>query len=263
MEIKPSSGPAAMPEPEDTPAVAPSAGHMTAKLQGPPTQDHFEVYQPPQVDLGLRGMTRLPDPSDAGPLPRDLGSELPANIDIGPTMAGHLPPHGPPEPPPPPPEDLISRFRIPREGFSAFSPEIGGTEQGPSGNPERPDIRHGLGPGHVKSPVPGPSGPIGPDGFDVLVLPPPPDPRTSASVGPPPPGPIKPDPPPDPPDGLSFSRLVASMNRESIAGYQDGDDLRVATGLVSGDLGAVSMGETARGVQDPGPPRNPPDPPPK
>jgi len=263
MEITPPKGPAAMPEPDAAPGLAPPAGQVAAKPPGLPALVHFEVFQPPRLDLGQEGMTRLPDPSDAGRPIRNLGAELPGHFDIGPAL--HHPPH-PPEPPPPPPEDLVSKFRLPREGLAAFSPEIGGTEPGPSGNPERPDIRHGLGPGHITSPVPGPANPVGPDGFEAPGLPRPPDPRASAPTGPPPAGPAKPEPqpdPPDPPDSLSFSRLAASLNRDQIARHQDGADLRAAAGLALADLGAASQDETARGVQDPGPPTNPPDPPPR
>jgi hypothetical protein len=48
-----------------------------------------------------------------------------------------------------------------------------------------------------------------------------------------------------------------------VAGYQNGDDLPAAAGQIVQEFGAAALGEAARGVSDPGPPTNPPDPPPK
>ncbi len=262
MEIKPPSGPAAMPEPDDAPAVAPPPSHVKAKLNVPTEKDQLGVYQPPTLDFGQQGLERLHDASDLKQPPGGLADGLPGGFDTGPTKQTPPRPQPPRDPNPPPPDDLVSQFRIPREGFGAYSPEIGGTEQGPDGNPKRPAIRHGLGPGHIKSPVPGPNEPTEPGGFVVPGTPTPTDPRASSPVPRPEPVPSPPD-PPDPPDSSSFSRLTADLHRQHLAGYQDGDDLSAAAGLVSGDLGAAAMGETARGVGDPGPPTNPPDPPPK
>lgn len=80
--------------------------------------------------------------------------------------------------------------------------------------------------------------------------------------------PPDPDDPDDPDDAslrstAAFSGLAAGVNRQSPAGYQDGDDLPAAASQVAGMFGATAQGEAARGVQDPGPPINPPDPPPK
>jgi hypothetical protein len=239
MEIKPTGKPAA-PEPAEAPTAPAPAGPAKAKAHAAAAQDHLEVYVPPKLDLGHGGMTRLPDPSDMGNIPRDLGSELPADFGTGPAE-GHPPTPIPRRPDPPPPDDLVSKFRDPMIDRAAFSPEIGGTEQGPQGTPKKPGIKHGIGPGHFTSPVPGPKGPIGPDGFDKPGMPRPPDPRTTRPVEPPPPGPAPTDPPdpPDPPDNIAFSGLIAQAR-----------------------IGAAMQGETF-GVQDPGPPRGPIGPPPK
>lgn len=271
MEIKPPSGPAAMPEPDDTPSAPAPVGPVKAEVHRASTQDQLGVFQPPVLDFGEKGLKRLHDASDLPRFPGGLGERIPGGIDTGPTEQTPGQPIVRPDPPPDPPkrsDDLVSKFRIPREGFGAFSPEIGGTEQGPDGNPKRPTIRHGLGPGHVKTPVPGATGPDEPGGFVVPGIPMPTDPRASSPVPRPEPQPTPPDPDdPDGPDDASLraeaalSGLAAGVNRQSLAGYQDGDDLPAFAGLVSGDLGAADMGETARGVQDPGPPINPPDPP--
>ncbi len=254
MEIKPSSGPAALPEPDDTPSAPAPAGPVKAEAHLASTQDQLGVYQPPTLDFGQQGLERLHDASDLKQPLGGLAEQLPGKFDTGPTE--QRPPFPEPrDPNPPPPDDLVSKFRIPREGLGAYSPEIGGTEQGPDGNPKRPAIRHGLGPGHVKSPVPGTTGPDEPGGFTAPVTPHPTDPRASAPVEPPPPAPTPPDPDdPDGPgdsDGAAFSRFAAGADQRSLAGYQDGDDLQART----------MQGETARGVSDPGPPTNPPNPP--
>ncbi|HNU01359.1 MAG TPA: hypothetical protein PKM55_11785 [Acidobacteriota bacterium] len=273
MEIKPPSGPAAMPEPDDTPTAPAPAGPVKAGAHLASTQDQLGVYQPPVLDFGEKGLERLHDASDLPRIPGGLGERLPGGFDRGPTEATPGQPPRVPDPPPDPPErpdELVSKFRIPREGLGAYSPEIGGTEQGPDGNPKRPAIRHGIGPGHIKTPVPGSNEPTEPGGFVVPGTPTPTDPRASSPVPRPEPAPSPPDPDdPDDPDDASLraeaalSGLAAGVNRQSPAGYQDGDDLPAFAGLVSGDLGAAAMGETARGISDPGPPTNPPDPPPK
>ncbi len=261
MEIKPTGKPA-VPEPAEAPTAPAPAGPVKAKAHVAAAQDHLEVYVPPKLDLGHGDLGRLPDPSDLGKLPPDLRSGLPADLGIGPAE-GHPPTPVPPQPDPPPAGDLVSKFRDPMIDRAAFSPEIGGTEHGPQGTPKKPAIRHGLGPGHFTSPVPGPKGPIGPDGFDKPGMPRPPDPRMSAPTHTEP-GPAKPpeepSPPPDPPQHVAFSGLIAQADRANVAGYQDGDDNAPRAGLAAGArIGATMQGETF-GVQDPGPPVGPQDP---
>lgn len=266
MEIKPTGLPAAAPEPVESPvapkialdghaaaeagkvghaaaeAVPPPAMHAAAKAHVEAAQDHLEVYVPPKLDLGHGGLGHLPDPSDLGKLRHDLGSELPADLGIGPAE-GHPPTPVPPQPDPPPSGDLVSKFRDPMIDRAAFSPEVGGTEQGPQGTPKRPAIRHGLGPGHFTAPHVGDKGAAGPGGFHVPVQPHPTDPRASAPTrtepAPAPIPPDDPDPPPDPPQNVAFS----ASRLHGIGAH----------------AGAAMHGETF-GVQDPGPPTNPPDP---
>ncbi|HOT02230.1 MAG TPA: hypothetical protein PLY66_14610, partial [Acidobacteriota bacterium] len=248
MEIKPLSGPAAMPEPDDTPSAPAPAGPVKAEVHPTSMQDQLGVLQPPVLDFGEKRLDRPHDASDLPRFPGGLGERLPGGIDTGPTEQTPGQPIVRPDPPPDPPkrsDDLVSKFRILREGFGAYSPEIGGTEQGPDGNPKRPAIRHGLGPGHVKSPVPGPGGPTEPGGFVVPSTPTPTDPRASSPVPRPEPQPMPPDPDdPDDPDDASlrstaaFSGLAAGVNRQSPAGYQDGDDLPAAASQVAGMFGA-------------------------
>jgi hypothetical protein len=286
MEIKPTGKPAA-PEPAEAPTAPAPAGPAKAKAHVAAAQDHLEVYVPPKLDLGHGGMARLPDPSDMGNIPRDLGSELPADFGTGPAEHHPSTPNPRiPDPPPPPPEDFVSRFRDPVTNPAAFSPEIGGTEKGPDGNPKKPAIRHGIGPGHFTTPVPGPKGPIGPDGFDKPGMPRPPDPRTSAPVEPPGPQPAPTDPPdPPPPDSLAFPGLIAERFGATASspvprpepapaptdppdppdppdnvGFSATIAQRLHTAVSRS--GEAMQGETF-GVQDPGPPTGPIGPPPK
>lgn len=277
MEIKPTGKPAA-PEPAEAPAAPAPAGPVKAKAHIAPIQDHLEVFVPPKLDLGHGELGHLPDPSDLGKLPPDLRSGLPAHFDLGP-VSGHPPtPHppdpGPPDPNPPPPDDLISKFRDPMIDRAAFSPEIGGTEQGPQGTPKKPAIRHGLGPGHFTTPQLGQKGPSGPDGFDLPGTPRPPDPRTSgldaqglgyaasSPIPPPEPAPVPPGPPnpPNPPQSVGFSGVIAAARRADVASYQDGDDSALRAGLAAEARGGATLQGETFGVQDPGPPTNPPDP---
>ena len=198
MEIKPTGKPAA-PEPAEAPTAPAPAGPAKAKAHVAAAQDHLEVYVPPKLDLGHGGMTRLPDPSDKGNAPRDLGSELPADFGTGPAEHHPLTPNPRiPDPPPPPPEDFVSRFRDPVTNPAAFSPEIGGTEQGPQGTPKKPAIRHGLGPGPLHHAGPRAEGTDRAGRLRQAGHAPAAGSSDHPPVEPPPPGPAPTD-PPDPP----------------------------------------------------------------